>query len=153
MTSQKLSHSKNFRIVTLAVSIVILVGLSFGIYQFMRKSSDLSRVKPDFVLNSTDLYAEYEKDEMAANAKYSGRILEVKGNVAQIEYGSIDSTLNITLRPDDQFSGVICTFSDRNAAKLTKLQLGETLTVRGECSGLLLDVLLNNCAPIVSPEN
>ena len=44
-------------------------------------------------------------------------------------------------------SSVICTFP-----KLTdpsKFKTGEEITLRGECSGFLMDVLLNNCSIVV----
>jgi len=145
MNCPAFTKSKHFRIFAIIILVAIVTGVSWGFYQFMRKPADLKNVKAEYVLNSGELYSAFEKDEAAATAKYSGHIIEITGNVAQVEYGSIDSTLNITLRPDDEFSGVICTFSGKDDKNIIKNAIGEQITVRGECSGMLLDVLLNNC--------
>ena len=145
MACPTFTRTKTFRISVVITILLIISGLLFGVFQFTRKHSDLTKVKPVFKLSSVELYQAFESDENAANAKYGKKVLEVTGNVAQVEFGSIDSTLNIILRPDDHFSGVICTFSDIKSSNKVSIIPGDQITVRGECSGMLLDVLLNNC--------
>ncbi len=140
--------SKSFRITASVVLLLIVSGIIYGYLEFTRQHSDISKVKPDFTLNASDLYSEFEGDELSATAKYSGKIIELSGKVAEIEYSSADSTLSITLREVDQFSGVICTFSEIKDATSSNVNAGEQITVRGECSGMLMDVLLNNCVLI-----
>ncbi len=147
MVCPAFTKSKYFRFTAVIALVSIVAGVMYGLYLFNLKRSDLSSVNPDYVLNSTELYSAFESDEAAATAKYIGKIVELTGNVAQVEFGSIDSTLNITLRPDDQFSGVICTFGEKENLS-RKVIVGDQIIVRGECSGMLLDVLLNNCVII-----
>jgi hypothetical protein len=148
MVCPTFTKSKYFRFFAVVVLISIVAGVSYGLYLFNLKHSDLSKKKPDFTLNSTELYTAFESDETTATAKYTGKIVELSGNVAQVEFGSTDSTLSITLRPDDQFSGVICTFGGIKDLSQVQVNTGEQITVRGECSGMLMDVLLNNCVII-----
>jgi hypothetical protein len=44
-------------------------------------------------------------------------------------------------------SSVICSF--QNITDPSKYKTGEEITLRGECSGFLLDVLLKNCSIVV----
>jgi hypothetical protein len=138
--------SKTFRIAAAVALVVIISGIAYGLYMFNLKHPDLSEVKPSYVLSATELYNAFETDEPGATAKYAGKVVEVSGNVASVEYGSSDSTLSITLREEDELSGVICTFSGINDRSQVSVVSGELIKIRGECSGMLMDVLLNNCA-------
>jgi hypothetical protein len=42
-------------------------------------------------------------------------------------------------------SGVICTFHGIAQPSSNEIKEGEIITVRGVCSGMLMDVLLNDC--------
>lgn len=140
------TKTKKFRIAAVFFLVAVVVGVTFGFYQFYKVAPDLTKVKPSFVLTSSELYSAFETDEKSANTEYIGKVLEVSGKVAQVEFGSIDSSLNIVLREDDQFSGVICTFSRNMRQSAASVNIGDKVSIRGECSGMLLDVLLNNCA-------
>lgn len=150
MNCPTFTKSKVFRISAGIVMLVIVSGVAFGLYKFNLKHSDLRKVKPAYTLGSTELFAAFETDETSASAKYLNKVVEVSGNVAAIEYGSADSTLSITLRPEDQFSGVICTFSGIKDQSQVSVKIGDMVSIRGECSGMLMDVLLNNCALVIT---
>jgi hypothetical protein len=139
------TKSKKIRFSAIIILILVVFGVSYGFFQFFKQAPDLSKVKPDYTLNSTELFSAFEKDEKAAGQKYIKKVLEVSGNVAAIEYGASDSTLSITLRPGDELSGVICTFAGIKDQSQLNVKEGENAVIRGECSGMLMDVLLNNC--------
>lgn len=139
-------RTKTFRISASLVLLLIVSGAIYGYLEFTRKHSDLKKIKPDFTLTSTELFSEFESDEAAATGKYAGKIIEISGKVAEVNYSSADSTLSVTLREDDQFSGVICTFSGvPDDSEEGKVSVGAHVVIRGECSGMLMDVLMNNC--------
>jgi exonuclease VII large subunit len=78
--------------------------------------------------------------------RYINKIIEVNGTIASVT--PADSThLNISLKTGSDMSSVICTF--QNITDPSKYKSGEEITLRGECSGFLMDVLLNNCAIVV----
>ncbi len=145
MTCPTFTKSKYFRITAGLTLLAMIAGIAYGIFLFNKKHSDLSNVKPAFTLSSTDLYSAFESDEIAATVKYTGKVIEVRGIVARVEYSSADSTLSITLHEDDQFSGVICTFGGIKDGSPVNPAPGDQITIRGECSGMLMDVLMNNC--------
>jgi hypothetical protein len=118
----------------------ILIALSL----YFKKHTDLSKAKPDFVIAATALQKEFEEDEKTASEKYINKILEVTGTVSSINQAdSIHA--NIALKTESDFSSIICTFASSDALRF---KTGEEITIRGECSGFLMDVLLNNCALI-----
>lgn len=128
-----------------------LVGGGYGFYEFFRTHADLSKVKPDFTLAASDLSSAFENDETAATKKYVDKVVQVTGPVASVEMGS-DSTINVTLRDEDALSGVICSFQGRGIEDVS-VKKGDVAVIRGQCSGMLLDVLLNNCALVSKNKN
>lgn len=131
----------------LATIVVLgLVGGGYGFYEFFRTHKDLAKVKPDFTLTVSDLSSAFENDEAAATKKYVDKVVQVTGPVASVETGS-DSTINVTLRDTDALSGVICSFQGKGIEDVS-IKKGDVAVIRGECSGVLLDVLLNNCVLI-----
>jgi hypothetical protein len=130
----------------LLIFVIILgvIGGLIGLYMYNKKNPDLSKVKADYALQVSELVNEFNQDETSASAKYIDKVVEVTGPVASIETIS-DSTMNITLANVDQMSGVICTFHGITQPSSNEIKEGEIITVRGVCSGMLMDVLLNDC--------
>jgi hypothetical protein len=137
---------KNIIIPLAAIFIVGIIGGSYGLYMFFKKHKDLAKEKPDFTLTSGILAAEFDADETAASKKYIDKIVEVTGLVESIEMGT-DSTINVTLKESGASAGVICAFQGRGIEDV-KVKKGDHATMRGDCSGFLFDVLLNNCVLI-----
>ena len=110
---------------------------------YNKKHIDTSKAKPDFVLAAITLQKEFEAGETTASAKYVNKILEITGIIVSVTPADSANT-NISLKTENEFSSVICTF--HKLEDLSKLKDGEEITIRGECSGFLMDVLLNNCS-------
>jgi hypothetical protein len=133
---------KSFKFILIIISLLVLAGIITGLYLYNLKSKDLQKVKPDFVMTASDLLLEFESDENAAAMKYVDKILEVTGSIKNIEYVE-NNSINISLDAGSEFSSVICTFQGNSDPG--KFNIGDTIKIRGQCSGYLMDVLLNNC--------
>jgi hypothetical protein len=132
--------------VKIALAVVLLLALTtilVALVMYFQKHADLSKAKPDFVFTATALQKEFETDEKSASAKYTSKVLEVTGEIASISQ-SDSNNLNLSLKTGSDISSVICTFSHSKAPPHPGV--GDEITIRGECSGFLMDVLLNNCA-------
>lgn len=125
--------------------ILALAGTGTGLYLFYKGSADLSRTRPDFIMTATDLQKEFETDETEASSKYINRIIEVSGKIASVKKGE-NNYLSVSFETGSAISSVIGTFPGVTGTDV--LSPGETITFRGQCSGFLLDVLLNNCSVI-----
>lgn len=134
-----------YRLIILLVAFVfVLTGVYIGVYEFYRMPADTAGLKPDYSLSSTELQKQFADDESAAASKYINKILEVTGTVISVTDAE-GNRKNIALRTSDDMSSVICTLQPNAPSQLKE---GETATIRGECSGYLMDVLLNNCVVI-----
>jgi hypothetical protein len=127
------------------VVFVALAGILAALYLYNLKAEDLSKAKPDFKIPATLLQKEFEDNEITASSKYNKKIIEVTGTIASVMPAE-NNIVNITLKTGSGMSSVICTLpAIRDGAVFRE---GEEITLRGECSGFLMDVLLNNCAVI-----
>jgi hypothetical protein len=135
------------KIALFSVLFIAIIAVLIGLHEFNLKHPDTSKVKPVFVVTATVLEKEFENNEAVASAKYINKIIEVSGTVASVIHTD-SSHINISLKTGSDMSSVICTFAD--GGDQSKMRPGEEITLRGECSGYLMDVLLNNCALIVN---
>jgi len=132
--------------IALAVVFIVAVGgILAALYLYNLKPKDLQKVKPDFIITSTALQKAFEEDEKGSSAKYINKIIEVSGEIESVKPGE-KNTFSITLKTGSDYSSVICTFPV--VPETTILKTGNQITLRGECSGFLMDVLLNNCVTI-----
>ena len=123
-----------------------IAGILAALILFNKKHPDTAKAKPDFVITATALQKDFEDNEKTASVKYINKILEVSGTIASITPAD-SSHLNVSLKTGSDLSSVICTFASSGNEK--RFNAGDNITLRGECSGFLMDVLLNNCSAIV----
>lgn len=130
------------KIILGVVVFLAVAGIGSALYMFNMQHKDLNKTKPDFVISAVDLQKAFEDNETAATARYVKKVLEVSGVVESVK--SVEgNVLNVTIKSGSDLSSVICTFPE--ATDQSKFTAGSTVKVRGECSGYLMDVLLNNC--------
>ena len=133
------------KIALFVVTFIALSGILAALYMYNLKHTDMAKAKPDFVITASELLKEFEDNETAASTRYVNKILEVKGTIASVKPAE-NNVMNISLMTESDLSSVICTFNA--IADPSAFRTGDDITLRGECSGFLMDVLLNNCAVI-----
>ena len=121
---------------------IVVVGLIF-LKVFQPASRSVDKINPDFTLSSTTLVSEFENDEKMANSLYLDKIIEVSGTISNISDDG--SVVVVTLKEPESLSGVLCSF-DKNFISMEKMSLGTKVTIKGICTGYLLDVVLTKCA-------
>jgi len=133
------------KIALAVISLIAIGGILAALYLYNLQHADTSKAKPDFVISAALLQKEFGDNEKLASEKYINKLVEVSGKISSVKPGENDIT-SITLETDSPFSSVICTIAA--GTDISKLTVGNEITIRGECSGFLMDVLLNNCSLI-----
>jgi len=147
MNTFKLKRS--YRIALWLVFLLAVGGILAALYMYNLQDKDLQKVKPDFIITASELQNAFETDETTAGTKYINRIIEVSGEVASVNPGE-NQTVIIILKTDSPVSGVSCTLqADSHPPGLSA---GDQVSLRGQCSGFLMDVIMNNCTVIRSTE-
>jgi len=127
----------------LILLVLILAGAGYAYYLFQKPHAGIGDETPQFKLNATTLVAEYSKDEKIANEKYLGKVIEVRGVISE-KMKDEKGKINITLQAED-LSGVGCEFDPKSQDALRNLHEGDDVSIKGICTGVLMDVVLVDC--------
>jgi len=131
------------RKIIFTIFIIIAGGVATGAYLFNKPRQSVMNIDPAYSLSASSLVSEFEEDEAKSNEKYLGKVIEVTG-IVDISNLDEKGVLNITLRGGD-LGGVGCQFETNNKSVTNKLTAGQTIKVKGICTGILIDVVLVDC--------
>lgn len=99
--------------------------------------------KPVAVVEADVLLADYQKNELAADNKYKGQLIEVKGKYARVGRGLMgDPYVQIGGSAVDDAFGVACYLTKSAESDAANLKEGAVITVRGVCQGKVAGQLL-----------
>ena len=73
-------------------------------------------------------------------------MIAVKGKVSDVKLEPSTGQATVILDSGDPLAAVTCSFYDDEAKMLKKIKQGEAITVKGKCTGKLMDVVLNKCS-------
>ncbi len=139
------------RLIWSFIFLIVAGGSYYAYKQYSRKNKDLSGVKPDMRLEAGQLIKEYESNDSASNQKYLGKILELHGNLRQIDKDE-NGYYTLILGDPGTLSSVRCSMDTNHQQDAAKLAVNSSTTVRGACTGfnkddmgLGSDVILNRC--------
>lgn len=136
---------RSHKIMLWLVFFLALGGILAGLYMYNLQDKDLRKVKPDFTMTASELQKAFETDEASAGSKYINKIIDVSGEVESVKPGE-NQALVITLKTENPLSAVSCTMQAESLAP--ELVADDQVSLRGQCSGFLMDVLMNNCTVI-----
>jgi hypothetical protein len=118
----------------LCIAAVILIG-----YKIYNKPHRSVTAETAVIITAAQLAEEYEKDEINSNKKYLDKALQVSGVVSEISFNQQNKPV-ILLNGSDM-SGVQCTLQEAE----TGIKKGDSISVKGFCTGYLTDVIINRC--------
>ena len=90
-----------------------------------------------------ELCTSYEKNEVAADKKYKGKLIKITGKVDDIKKDILDD-LYVTLKRQKDFElcQPQCFFDDEHEDQLANLNKGQTVTIIGRADGLFMNVII-----------
>ncbi len=129
-----------------ALLLLVLAGVM--LYMNYDFRAGIAKEEPDYVIDARTLFAEYDADEDAANQKYLGKTIEVSGDINHID--KTNDPVTISLEAGGVMGNLVCELSKTVEVDVTGIEEGEKITIKGSCSGKLLDVILVNCIIVES---
>ena len=129
--------------ILIVTGIIVVLIIAYTFYQFNKPHLDIASATPVSVLNSDELFAEFDLNENEANQLYLGKIVQVSGIVYSVDVGT-KSDLNVLFMGDDDMFGVACNFN-KDQLNESDINKGDQVTIKGECAGMLSDVVLIRC--------
>lgn len=127
------------------VFILVLVGGGIAYYMYNKPVEGAGSMDTDFKITSTELFSEFETNETASNEKYLDKAIEVTGTIQSVT--SDENGLSVFLDGGMMF-GIKCEYDPNAEHKRTNFKKGESITVKGVCTGMLSDVVLVRCVEI-----
>lgn len=104
-------------------------------------------IEPPVVVAAKDLVKDYESNEVAADQKYKGKILEVSGKVAGIDSG-IGDAANVRLVGTNDFNSALASGDDEFTKYAATLSKGVNITLICLSDGEVLgSPSLKECKP------
>ena len=135
---------RSWKKIVTGVILLALAGAGYGWYAFQKVPPDIREQKAGIEITAVDLLKTFQQDEMAANAKYVDKVLMVTGTVTGIQTDS-SGQATVSLQTNDLLAAVTCSFyQDDEGVK--KIKAGSPVRIKGMCTGMLTDVVLNKCS-------
>ena len=123
----------------LLIIVVILAWIAYSMYH--KPHADFSNIKPAHTITAQQLYQDYDENEEVANEKYLGKVIQVNGKVKSIKRS--EDNANVYLDTGSGLGDINCAFME--ASEVEDLEEGDPVSIRGLCSGKLMDISLERC--------
>jgi uncharacterized protein (DUF1330 family) len=139
---------KRKKIILFLLAGVIAIGAGFAWYLYNKGPLDVKDAK-GIEVNAADLYQIYFKDSLVAVKKYSNKIVETSGKVAQVTQNQQNQRI-VLIMTNETGAFINCTMEDSTAV----IKEDETVKIKGICTGIgmgdatmeiLGDVYLSRC--------
>jgi len=133
---------KRLFFLTGTVLLVIIVLLVFrGLYLYNKPHKSVEAEDAVATINATDLYKQYQDDEKKADQIYLGKVIKVTGILSGISHNGNNE---IWMLSASSQGGINCQmFSENNRS--AELKTGDKISIKGKCTGFLMDVNLTDC--------
>jgi tRNA_anti-like len=131
-----------------ALLVLGLLGAGYAYTEYNRGQKDMSTTKSDLASTSQEIFQAYSADETAANTKYLGKTVTIKGKVSSSN--TEDGATTVVLFSGTEAGSVSCKLDPLAQHKKTTWAEGEEVTVKGICTGALTmldetEVILERC--------
>ena len=136
---------KKRTILWLSLLLLVLVGASWGWYLYDKPHRSAAGVSPDLTIAADSLYHQYQRDERSSDQRFMGKVLKVSGHLAEIQRSG-NTEIWILAGEAGAPGGINCQlFAGTTVDHEPKP--GDAVTVKGRCTGFLMDVNLTDCVP------
>ncbi|MCB0635004.1 MAG: hypothetical protein KDC54_00220 [Lewinella sp.] len=127
--------------------LLAVIGAAVGYYMWNKPHRNMERAAADVTIPTAELFTAFDADEQAANAEYLDKVIQVTGEVRNSSRDE-DGHVKVTLDSGDAMFGVICELDEHSEHPRTEFTPGETVTMKGLCTGKLMDVVLVRCVEV-----
>jgi hypothetical protein len=124
------------------IGILLLSLAAWGIYRIYQPHRNVSGDEAVALLTAPDLYRDFQHDETAANKKWVGKVIEVSGIITSVNESVNYVSINLKAAAD---GGINCSVLKNDLGSADKFEVGDSITIKGKCTGFLMDVNLVDC--------
>ncbi len=138
---------KSIKIFLVIIVVGLVTGLSTVYYVFNMPHRNIEKESPSFTMDASALYGDFSKDEVLANDKYADKVVEVKGEIAELTV----ENYQVSIVLNDEMEGVNCALDSltvvKNKEMIKLLKIGDAIILKGKCDGfdMIMGVVLTQC--------
>ena len=127
--------------------LLALLGVGVGYFMYNKPHQNMEKAEADMTLEATTLFSAFESNEAEANEKYLDKIIKISGTVKEVNTDE-EGNISLTLESGNELFGVICQMDNLTKQEKTDFKIGEPVTLKGICTGMLMDVVLVRCVVV-----
>src|ERR1700761_6145530 len=137
---------KKTSILWLGIVLLILSAAGYGWHLFNKPHQSAAAQSTDLTVDADTLYHQYQADERSADQRYMGKVLKVSGKLSEIQRSGNSEIWILSANAGDGGGGINCQlFAGTKISQ--EPRPGDAVTVKGRCTGFLMDVNLADCVP------
>jgi len=127
-----------YKIILLVTALIVIAA---GAYFYVtRKTQSLTDSNADFIISAVKFLEEYSSDQVLSDKKYLGKVIQVEGNLKEIERDDKGS-LTFVLGDLTSMSSVRCSIDTTVVIDESAYPVGTAVSLKGECTGFNADDL------------
>ena len=135
------------------VVLTVFMFLAFGSVDSDSDTKDVQSHETAFTMSANEIIREYIKNEVKADLKYDGKIVEITGVIDDIAKDIMDNIyITVGKVSSDDFldKSVQCYFTESEASSVSNVSVGDFVSVKGKIDGLMGNVHMKACRIISS---
>ncbi|MFM7016561.1 MAG: OB-fold protein [Bacteroidota bacterium] len=137
---------KKLKIVIIVVVVGGLAAAGIGKYFFDKKTVGLEEAKADFTLTCDSVFNSFYTNKAEANKKFIGKTIQLDGVVSSVD--TSNGNVSVIYKVNNEMGNVVCRMDSTDAPKVN-VKEGQSLSLKGECTGyeddMLIEVSFNRC--------
>jgi hypothetical protein len=99
-------------------------------------------------VTATQVMSDYSANEVAADAQYKGKLVEVSGTITTIGKDILDTPYIALSTGGNSFFSIQCMFEKSDQAQLATLSKDTRIILRGRVSGKLGNIIIRECSVV-----
>ena len=127
-------------LIGIGLLVVVISGVAYFMYNKPHRDPAIEK---SIKISSTDLFKRFEENEAEANKLYLDKVLEVTGKITEVTSNQNVMSV-VALETENMMFGVRCTMEKTDS----ETEVGETITIKGICTGYLSDVIITNAIKV-----
>lgn len=132
-------NKKTIIIVAIIAVVATIVSVA---YVFRPEKTSVCNDKAQAEVSATDLISSYETDEEKANASFLGKVISVTGTITSVK---TDEKGRIVIELEGGSMGMVSCTMNPKVTDTALFETGKQLSIKGECVGYTIDVVLVKC--------
>jgi cysteine sulfinate desulfinase/cysteine desulfurase-like protein len=126
----------------LGLLLLSIIGLGLYRYSYNQPQKKIVKQETSAVIKAVDLYHQFQQNKETARNKYTDKVIEVTGTIADVQN---NGSLVVSLKTQEPIGVVSCKISRAEKEEMLRSLEGKDVTIKGRCACFRMDVNMVDC--------